>query len=83
MSGQYTPGQEEAVIQRLQQELQAQAMQDMVTKMTEQCFQKCAKPNRGDRLDSSEQSCLAMCMDRYSDTMTLVNKAMVDRSNRR
>ncbi|CAM9418470.1 unnamed protein product, partial [Choristocarpus tenellus] len=71
------------LVLQLQQELQAQAMQEMVQKMTEQCFNKCAKPNRGDRLDSSEQSCLAMCMDRYSDTMSVVNKAMVDRSHRR
>ncbi|CAN0299387.1 unnamed protein product [Scytosiphon promiscuus] len=31
--------------------------------MTDQCFNKCAKTS-GERISSSEQGCLAMCMDR-------------------
>lgn len=47
-------------------------------KVTDKCFRKCiGKP--GTEVDSSEQKCLAMCMDRYMDTIQLVSKTYVNR----
>ncbi|CAM9313371.1 unnamed protein product [Scytosiphon promiscuus] len=65
----------------LQEQVQAKALQELMTQMTDQCFNKCAKTS-GERISSSEQGCLAMCMDRYMDTMGVVNSAMVKRSQR-
>mmetsp|Transcript_20992 Transcript_20992/g.27250 ORF Transcript_20992/g.27250 Transcript_20992/m.27250 type:complete len:83 (-) Transcript_20992:278-526(-) len=77
-----SPDQQQAVIMKLRQEVQAQALQELVQKMTEKCHAKCADSS-GDRLTNKEQNCLAMCMDRYIDTMGAVNQAMLDRQNRR
>ncbi|KYQ47584.1 Mitochondrial import inner membrane translocase subunit Tim13-B [Trachymyrmex zeteki] len=50
-------------------------------KMTEKCFKKCiSKP--GTSLDSSEQKCVAMCMDRYMDSFNLVSKTYSERLQR-
>ena len=66
---------------QIRAELQHQMMQDLVNRLTETCFKKCAGKS-GVQLDSREQNCTAMCMDRYMDTMTVVNKAIVDRQER-
>ncbi|CAN0550577.1 unnamed protein product, partial [Ectocarpus sp. 12 AP-2014] len=50
--------------QKLQEQVQAKALQELMTQMTDQCFNRCAKTSSGDRISSSEQGCLAMCMDR-------------------
>ncbi|XP_072178388.1 mitochondrial import inner membrane translocase subunit Tim13-like [Diadema setosum] len=48
--------------------------QELLQKMTDKCFKKCVyKP--GTSLDSSEQKCIAMCMDRYMDSWNTVSKA--------
>ncbi|CAM9425784.1 unnamed protein product [Ectocarpus sp. 12 AP-2014] len=82
MDGQASAEQQQAIIQQLQEQVQAKALQELMTQMTDQCFNRCAKTSSGDRISSSEQGCLAMCMDRYMDTMGLVNKAMVAKANR-
>lgn len=49
--------------------------------MTEKCFRKCInKP--GTVLDSSEQKCISMCMDRFMDSWNLVSKTYGARINR-
>lgn len=46
--------------------------------MTQKCFQKCVgKP--GTSLDSSEQKCVLMCVDRFMDSWGLVSKAYATR----
>lgn len=51
---------------------------NFLQKVTDKCFRKCiGKP--GTEVDSSEQKCLAMCMDRYMDTIQLVSKTYVNR----
>ena len=67
---------------QLQQEMAVKQVQELATKMTEKCFERCAKTSSGDRLSSSEQSCLALCMDRYADTLGEVQKSMMERQNR-
>ncbi|XP_071133477.1 mitochondrial import inner membrane translocase subunit Tim13-like isoform X2 [Mytilus edulis] len=47
-------------------------------KISEKCFKKCiTKP--GTTLDSSEQRCVAMCMDRYMDSWNLVSRTFSNR----
>lgn len=49
--------------------------------MTEKCFKKCvSKP--GTSLDSSEQKCAALCMDRFMDSWNLVSRAFGTRIQR-
>eukprot|EP00549_Striatella_unipunctata_P014038 CAMPEP_0118679344 /NCGR_PEP_ID=MMETSP0800-20121206/3734_1 /TAXON_ID=210618 ORGANISM="Striatella unipunctata, Strain CCMP2910" /NCGR_SAMPLE_ID=MMETSP0800 /ASSEMBLY_ACC=CAM_ASM_000638 /LENGTH=70 /DNA_ID=CAMNT_0006575325 /DNA_START=121 /DNA_END=333 /DNA_ORIENTATION=+ len=61
-----------------QQEANQQIMQDMMNRMTASCFKKCAGTS-GDKLDSREQSCMAMCQDRYLDTRQQVQEALQKR----
>ncbi len=52
---------------QLQEQVQAKALQELMQQMTDQCFNRCAKTSGGERMTSSEQGCLAMCMDRWVD----------------
>jgi mitochondrial import inner membrane translocase subunit TIM13 len=82
MSQQQQLTQEQAgeVLARVRNEVQQQTLQDLITKVGEKCFEKCVtKPSA--KLSSSEQKCLAMCMDRYVETMTVVSQAMAERGN--
>lgn len=46
--------------------------------MSRLCFNKCIiKP--GPSLDSTEQKCVSMCMDRYMETVSLVSKSFGER----
>jgi len=54
--------------------------QELLTKMTEKCFQKCVT-RPGGSLDGGEQKCLAMCMDRYMDSWNVVSRAYGNRLN--
>ena len=74
-----TPDQQAELLARVRNEVQQQNLQDLINKVQEKCFAKCiTKPST--KLSSSEQKCLAMCMDRYVDTMGVVGKAMNERS---
>ncbi|KAJ1505132.1 hypothetical protein HMI55_001730 [Coelomomyces lativittatus] len=47
-------------------------------KVSEACFTKCiSKP--GTKLDSSDETCLSKCMDRYLEAWDIVSKAYVSR----
>lgn len=51
------------LMDQVKQQIALANAQELLTKMTEKCFKKCVlKP--GSELDSSEQKCVAMCMDR-------------------
>lgn len=55
--------QKSELMDNVRQQVALANAQELLTKMTEKCFRKCiAKP--GSELDSSEQKCIAMCMDR-------------------
>ncbi|EWM22746.1 hypothetical protein NSK_005889 [Nannochloropsis salina CCMP1776] len=79
MAQKLTPDQQEAVIHKFRAEMAAQAMQELVQKMTDKCFSKCTGKS-GNRLDSKEQNCVAMCMDRYIETMNVVQHSLSERS---
>ncbi|XP_067634173.1 mitochondrial import inner membrane translocase subunit Tim13-like [Eurosta solidaginis] len=69
------------LIDQVKQQLAVANAQELLTKMTEKCFKKCiAKP--GISLDSSEQKCISMCMDRYMDSWNLVSRTYSNRLQR-
>nr|CAI5840452.1 unnamed protein product [Callosobruchus analis] len=69
-----TGAQRDELMDQVKQQIAVANAQELLTKMTEKCFKKCVnKP--GTSLDSSEQKCVAMCMDRYMDSWNLISKA--------
>lgn len=55
--------QKDQLMDQVKQQIALANAQELLTKMTEKCFKKCVgRP--GSELDSSEQKCIAMCMDR-------------------
>ncbi|PSN32515.1 Mitochondrial import inner membrane translocase subunit Tim13-B [Blattella germanica] len=73
--------QRDEIMEQVKQQIAVANAQELLTKMTEKCFKKCInKP--GTSLDSSEQKCIAMCMDRYMDAWNLVSKAYGSRIQR-
>ncbi|XP_055614270.1 mitochondrial import inner membrane translocase subunit Tim13 [Uranotaenia lowii] len=66
------------LMDQVKQQIALANAQELLTKMTEKCFKKCVgKP--GTELDSSEQKCIAMCMDRYMDSWNLVSRSYTQR----
>lgn len=59
-------------------EVQQQALQELTQNLQEKCFDKCLARPSG-KLDSKQQNCLALCINRYIDTMKVVSEAMVQR----
>ncbi|XP_018356596.1 PREDICTED: mitochondrial import inner membrane translocase subunit Tim13-B [Trachymyrmex septentrionalis] len=78
LPGNLTSLQRDELMQQVKQQIAVANAQELLTKMTEKCFKKCiGKP--GTSLDSSEQKCIAMCMDRYLDSFNLVSKSYSER----
>jgi len=75
---QLTPEQKQAVMVQAQNEANQQIMQQMMDSMIKSCFEKCAGTS-GDKLDSSEQRCMASCQDRYLDVRGAVQEALQKR----
>ncbi|GLG99397.1 Mitochondrial import inner membrane translocase subunit Tim13 [Gryllus bimaculatus] len=81
LSGQLTSAQKDELMEQVKTQIAVANAQELLTKMTEKCFKKCiSKP--GTSLDSSEQKCVAMCMDRYMDAWNLVSRAYSNRIQR-
>mmetsp|Transcript_138162 Transcript_138162/g.195570 ORF Transcript_138162/g.195570 Transcript_138162/m.195570 type:complete len:82 (+) Transcript_138162:69-314(+) len=80
MSG-ITPEQQEMYLRQVRTQLASAALQEMLQKVGEKCFHKCVT-RPGSSLSSSEQKCLAFCMDRYQDTQATVTQALINRENR-
>jgi len=70
-----SPEQAQQVGQRMEQEVAQQQLQTTIQTITAHCFKKCAGTS-GTKLESREQSCTALCMDRYIDTMQVVVNSM-------
>jgi import inner membrane translocase subunit TIM13 len=73
--------QQEEYLANVRNELQSQMMQELMTKITERCFSRCAAKT-GNYLEYKEQTCLSNCVDRYMETMTVVNQALASRHKR-
>lgn len=63
---------------QVRSEVQAQALQELTQNLQEKCFDKCITRPNG-KLDGKQQNCLALCINRYIDTMKVVSQAMVER----
>ncbi|CAB3374505.1 mitochondrial import inner membrane translocase subunit Tim13 [Cloeon dipterum] len=73
-----TSAQKEELMDQVKQQMAIMSAQELLSKMTEKCFKKCVtKP--GTSLDSSEQKCVAMCMDRFMDSFNLVSRSYSNR----
>ncbi|KAM7346379.1 mitochondrial import inner membrane translocase subunit Tim13-like [Cochliomyia hominivorax] len=69
------------LMDQVKQQIAIANAQELLTKMTEKCFNKCInKP--GHSLDSSEQKCISMCMDRFMDSWNLVSRTYGNRLQR-
>lgn len=79
--GNLTSAQKDELMEQVKQQIAIANIQELVTKMTEKCFRKCIS-TPGKSLDSSEQKCVAMCMDRYMDTWNVVSRAYTARIER-
>ncbi|XP_057338082.1 mitochondrial import inner membrane translocase subunit Tim13 [Microplitis mediator] len=80
-TGALSGAERDELMQQVKQEIAVANAQELLTKITEKCFKKCiSKP--GTSLDSSEQKCVAMCMDRYMDAFNVVSKAYSNRLQR-
>jgi len=71
----------EDIMEQVKQQIAVVNAQELLTKMTQKCFAKCVnKP--GTSLDSGEQKCVAMCMDRYMDAWNVVSRSYGNRLSR-
>ncbi|XP_065220856.1 mitochondrial import inner membrane translocase subunit Tim13 [Planococcus citri] len=71
--GNLSPSQKDELMDQVKQQIAIANAQELLTDMTKKCFNKCVvKP--GSSLDSSEQKCVAMCMDRFMDSWNLVSR---------
>ncbi|VVC36036.1 Tim10/DDP family zinc finger [Cinara cedri] len=69
---------QDELVEKLKQQVALENIELLLTKMSRLCFNKCVtKP--GGSLDSTEQKCVSMCMDRYLETVTLVSKSFGER----
>ncbi|RDX43984.1 hypothetical protein K466DRAFT_646284 [Polyporus arcularius HHB13444] len=62
----------------IRNEVALQNAQELMSKLTEKCYVKCV-PKPGSDLSSSEQKCLAQCMDRYLEAFDMINRTYVAR----
>ncbi|CAK4755807.1 hypothetical protein LEN26_007127 [Aphanomyces euteiches] len=76
-----SPQQKNEVIARIRAEVQQQGFQELTQAVQEKCFNKCVTRPQ-ERLDSKQQQCLSLCIERYIDTMKVVSSAMTSRGNR-
>nr|CCA22681.1 Mitochondrial Protein Translocase (MPT) Family puta [Albugo laibachii Nc14] len=71
-----TPTEQNELRMRYRQETMAQAMEELSVNIQMKCFEKCvSKPNG--KLDSKQQNCVALCVNRYIDTLNVVSQTMV------
>ncbi|XP_050521227.1 mitochondrial import inner membrane translocase subunit Tim13-like [Daktulosphaira vitifoliae] len=69
---------QDEIVDKLKQQIALENIELLLTKMSRLCFNKCvSKP--ASSLDSSEQKCVTMCMDRYMETVSLVSKSFGER----
>ncbi|XP_057982616.1 mitochondrial import inner membrane translocase subunit TIM8-like [Malania oleifera] len=61
--------------QLLTQEKQKAMLNEMVAKVTKECWDKCITGSPGSKFSSSESSCLSNCARRYMDmSMTIMKR---------
>ncbi|XP_017013315.1 mitochondrial import inner membrane translocase subunit Tim13 [Drosophila takahashii] len=69
------------LMDQVKQQIAVANAQELLTQMTQKCFKKCVnKP--GTSLDTSEQKCISMCMDRFMDSWNLISRTYGQRLQR-
>ena len=85
MSTASLPPEAHAAIAQVRQQIGEEQQLKHRQQIAEHCFKKCIATKgmslSGTRLDSAEQTCLAMCRDRYADTLKVVQQSLVDRQH--
>jgi len=76
-----SPQQQEEIMQTVQQQVALANMQELLSKVTDKCFKKCIS-SPGSSMGSSDQKCVALCMDRYMDSFNIVSRAYTQRLQR-
>ena len=76
---QLTPAQKQQVFAQVKAQADAQVLQQLAETMIKKCFKTCVY-TPGKELSKREQQCVAKCMDRFQDTMGVVNKSLSERS---
>ncbi|TRY77302.1 hypothetical protein TCAL_04068 [Tigriopus californicus] len=76
--GKMSSSQKDELMRTVQAQVALANMQELLSKVTDKCFKKCIS-SPGTSLGSSDQKCIAMCMDRYMDSFNLVSKAYSER----
>lgn len=61
--------------------MQKEYFTELLQTMNTKCFNKCVK-NPSTRLDKTQQACLARCVDRYMDSMSVARDQIMVRSQR-
>ena len=74
-----SPEQQQQVIQQVQAQAANAASQEVIQITSKKCFAKCVS-SPGGTLSNKEQTCLAMCFDRYLDTIRVVEQTMISRN---
>ncbi|KAK7454542.1 protein translocase subunit [Stygiomarasmius scandens] len=68
----------EAIMTQVRNELAQANAQQLINNMNERCFKACVtKP--GTSLSSSEQTCLARCLDRFMEAFNIVSRTYTAR----
>ncbi|AED95995.1 Mitochondrial import inner membrane translocase subunit TIM8 [Arabidopsis thaliana] len=62
------------LLQFLAQEKERAMVNEMVSKMTSVCWDKCITSAPGSKFSSSESSCLTHCAQRYMDMSMIIMK---------
>ncbi|KLJ07659.1 hypothetical protein EMPG_16885, partial [Blastomyces silverae] len=63
-----------AIISQVQQEANITNARSLITKVNENCFEKCI-PSPGSSLSSKEQTCLTACMEKYIQLWNATSRA--------
>ncbi|KAI8999329.1 Tim10/DDP family zinc finger protein, partial [Gaertneriomyces semiglobifer] len=66
---------------QIRREVALQNFQELLSKINTKCFAKCV-PKPGQTLDSSEQTCLQRCSDRYQEAWNVVSTTYLRRAQR-
>ncbi|KAN0093079.1 Tim10/DDP family zinc finger domain containing protein [Tylopilus felleus] len=72
--------QKEALLNAIRAEINLATAQELISKTSEKCYAKCV-PKPGTLLTSSEETCLARCMDRYLEAFNIVSRTLTNRAN--
>ncbi|KAJ2603136.1 protein translocase subunit [Coemansia sp. RSA 1721] len=69
----------EEVKQQVRKEMAMANAQELVNNINKNCYEMCLSKNPGTSLSTSDDSCLARCMDKFLASWDVVSRAYVTR----